>query len=112
MTRLPELEARLDALTTEILLPLRASKKVHLEAIERLCELVDDLAAQIGGSDYVPRLLTGKLWFVFTQMLAEADHTRAPEDILMSAWAYEDRLKKIFDPSFSSSPPTPGVPRY
>lgn len=82
------------------------------EAINRLCELTDDLAAEIGGSDVVPRLLTGKLWFVFTQMLNEADHTRSPDDILMSAWAYEDRLEKIFGPFFSSSPPTPGVPRY
>ena len=49
MTRLPELEARLDALTTEILLPLRASKVVDSEAINRLYELADDLAAEIGG---------------------------------------------------------------
>jgi hypothetical protein len=112
MTRLPELEARLDALTTEILLPLRASKVVDSEAINRLYELADDLAAEIGGLDAVPRLLAGKLWFVFTQMLSEADHTRSPDDILMSAWAYESRLEKIFGPFFSSSPPTPGVPRY
>jgi hypothetical protein len=112
MTRLPELEARLDALTTEILLPLRASKVVDSEAINRLYELAEDLAAEIGGSDAVPRLITGKLWFVFTQMLSEADHTRSPDDILMSAWAYESRLEKIFGPFFSSSPPTPGVPRY
>jgi len=111
MMRLPELEARLDVLTTEILLPLQASKVVDSEAINRLYELADDLAAEIGCSDAVPRLLTGKLWFVFTQMLSEADHTRSPDDILMSAWAYESRLEKIFGPFFSS-PPTPGVPRY
>jgi hypothetical protein len=69
MTRLPELEARLDALITEILLPLRASKVVDSEAINRLYELADDLAAEIGDLDTVPRLLAGKLWFVFTQML-------------------------------------------
>lgn len=112
MTRVPELEARLDALTTEILLPLRASKEVDSEAINRLYELADDLAAEIGDSDAVPRRLTGKLWFVFTQMLSEADHTQSPNDILTSAWGYESRLVKIFGPSFSSSPPTPGAPRY
>jgi hypothetical protein len=112
MTRLRELEARLDVLTTEILLPLRASKAVDSRAISRLYELADDLADELGGSDAVPRLLTGKLWFLFTQMLSEADHTRSPDDILMSAWAYEGRLEKIFGPFFSSSSPTPGVPRY
>jgi hypothetical protein len=113
MTRLGELEARLDALTTEILLPLRLSKEVDSEAMNRLYEVADDLAAELGGSDAVPRLLTGKLWFVFTQMLTEAQHTRSPDDILMSAWAYQSRLMKIFGPFFSISPPTPpGVPRY
>ena len=111
--RLPELEVRLDALTTEILLPMRASKQVDSDAINRLYELVEDLAAEIGNSELVPRLLTGKLWFVFTQMLSEADRTRSPDDILMSAWAYESRLEQIFGPFFSSSSPaTPGVPRY
>ena len=104
MTRLPELEARLDALTTEILLPLRASKKLDPDAINRLYRLADDLVAEIGGSDAVPRLLTGKLWFLFTQMLGEADYTRSPDDILMSAWAYESRLEKIFGPFFSWPP--------
>lgn len=112
MTRLPELEARLDALTTEILLPLRASKEVDTAAMNRLYALAEELAAELRGSDAVPRRLTGKLWFVFTQMLSEADHTRSPDDILMSAWGYESRLEKIFGSPFSVSPPTPGVPRY
>jgi hypothetical protein len=112
MTRLPELESRLDTLTTQILVPLRASKDVDSRAMNGLYELADDLAAELGESDVVPRRLTGKLWFVFTQMLSEAEHTRSPDDILMSAWAYQDRLVKIFGPSFSSSPPTPGIPRY
>lgn len=110
MTRMAELEARLDALTTEILLPLRSSKEVYSEAINGLYALADELAAEMGESDAVPRLLTGKLWFVFTQMLSEADHTRSPESILMSAWGYESRLEEIFGPFFL--PPTPGVRRY
>lgn len=112
MTCVPKLEARLDILTTRILVPLRMSKEVDSEAVNQLYELVGELAAEIGGAEVVPRLLVGKLWFVFTQMLSEAAHTRSPDDILMTAWAYEERLERIFGPFFSSSPPTPGVPRY
>jgi hypothetical protein len=112
MTRIPEFEARLDALTTRILVPLRASKELDPEAVSKLYELMGELAADIGEAEMVPRLLVGKLWFIFTQMLSEAAHTRSPDDILMSAWAYEERLEQIFGPFFSSSPPTPGVPRY
>jgi hypothetical protein len=48
MTRAEDLEACLDSLTTEILPPLRASKEVDSEAINRLYELADDLAAELG----------------------------------------------------------------
>ena len=113
MTHLPELEARLDALITEILPPLRTSKTLDPKAVTKLYEVVDGLAAELGGDDLVPRRLTGKLWFIFTQMLDEAGHTRAPDDILRTAWGYEERLVNIFGPYFSISPPTPpGVPRY
>ena len=113
MTHLPELEARLDALITEILPPLRTSKTLNHEAVTKLYEMADDLAAEIGADELVPRRLTGKLWFVFTQMLDEASHTRSPDEILSTAWSYEERLVNIFGPSFSTSPPTPpGVPRY
>lgn len=112
MTRITELEARLDTLTTQVLLPLRASKKVDSQAINELYELVDDLAVEIGESTDISRRLAGKLWFIFTQMLSEADHTSTPDDILMSAWSYAGRLEKIFGPTFSSSAPTPGIPRY
>jgi len=110
--RLAELEARLDALTTEILLPLRASKRVDSDTINKLYALADGFVAEIGESDVVSRRLTGKLWFVFTRMLSEADHSLSPDDVFMSAWGYESRPEKIFGLFFSSSPPTPGIPRY
>jgi hypothetical protein len=112
MTRVPEIEARLDTLTTQILLPLRATKEVDSRAINELYRLVDDLAVEIGESADISRRLAGKLWFIFTQMLSESDHTRSPDDILMSAWSYAGRLEKIFGPTFSSSARTPGVLRY
>jgi hypothetical protein len=112
MNRLDEFESRLDALTTEMLLPLRVSKSVQSDATNELYALADELAVALKDEELVPRRLTGKLWFVFTQMLAEADHTRMPDDILMSAWGYQDRLVNIFGPTYSSSLPTPGVPRY
>jgi hypothetical protein len=112
MNQLDRFESRLDALTTEILVPLRVSKTVQSKAISELYALADELADALKDEELIPRRLAGKLWFVFTQMLAEADHTRMPDDILMSAWGYQDRLRRIFRSSRSASPPVPGVPRY
>jgi len=40
------------------------------------------------------------VWFIFTTMLAEAEHTRAPEPILDAAWQWEDLLRNAFGPRF------------
>lgn len=112
VSQINELENRLDTLTTAILLPLRASKHVDHRAMDQLSQLVTDLIGEVGDAPALPRRLTGKLWFVFTQMLSEAGHTRSPEEILDSAWLYEDQLEKLFGPWYGQGPPTPGIPRY
>jgi hypothetical protein len=112
MSRINELEAQLDALTTAILPPMRATKYVDQDAFAQLGQLVSDLIREIGDSPDIPRRLAGKLWFIFTQALAEADHSRSPDEILQYAWSYQDQLQKLFGPRFSPSEPTPGVPRF
>jgi hypothetical protein len=112
MSGLSELEARLDALTTRILPPLRATKYVDRDGFAQLSDLVRDVIAAVDDSPDISRQLAGKLWFVFTQALAEADHCESPEEILRFAWSYEDELHRLFGPWFSSSDPTPGRPRY
>jgi hypothetical protein len=112
VSQLEELENRLDTLTTAILLPLRAAKHVDHQAMNQLGQLVADLISEVGDTPAIPRRLTGKLWFIFTQMLGEADHARSPEEILNSAWHYADQLQKLFGPWYGQGPPTPGTPRY
>jgi hypothetical protein len=112
MSRINELEAQLDALTTKILPPMRAAKHVDANAFAQLDQLVSELISEIGDSPDIARRLAGKLWFVFTQALAEADHCQSPEEILHYAWAYQDQLARLFGPWFSSSEETPGAPRF
>jgi hypothetical protein len=100
MTDLFEVEARLDRATTELLPPLRATKVINEQAMGEILRAADDARVAIGSSTSVPRELTGKFWFVFTAMLAEADHSGDPEAILRAAWKYQDRLRRIFGPSF------------
>lgn len=100
MSDLVDLEMRLDRATTQLLPELRATKVLNQPAVVELLQVADGLAIHLGDADAVPRELVGKLWFVFTAMLAEADHTPAPGAILDVAWDYEDRLEKIFGPPF------------
>jgi hypothetical protein len=80
--------------------------------MDQLSQLIADLISEVGDAPMIPRQLTGKLWFIFTQMLSKADHTRSPEEILHSAWRYQDQLQKLFGPWYVQGPPTPGTPRY
>ena len=110
MSQIHELETRLDTLTTAILVSLRASKQIDHQALDQLNLLLEDLIAEVGDAPLISRRLTGKLWFIFTQMLAEADNTRAPEELLRGAWSYEDQLEKLFGPWYGQGPPTPASP--
>src|SRR5215471_21747711 len=79
--------------------------------MDQLGKLVADLISEVGNTPVISRRVTGKLWFIFTQMLSEADHTRAPEEILRRAWNYAEQLEKLFGPSHGQGPPTPGAAR-
>jgi hypothetical protein len=112
VSQIDELEARLDTLTVALLVPMRTSKHVDPQILDNLNNLVKDLISAIGDAPVIPRRLAGKLWFIFTQMITEADHARSPEEISRSAWSYQEQLEKLFGPWFSTGEPTPGVPRY
>jgi len=71
VSQIDELEARLDTLTTAILVPMRMSKHIDRPALDSLNNLVKDLISEVGDSAAIPRRLAGKLWFIFTQMLTE-----------------------------------------
>jgi hypothetical protein len=112
VSSLSQLESRLDALTTRILPPLRATKYVDRDGFAQLSELVRDIIAAVDDSPGISRELAGKLWFVLTQALSEAEHCEFREEIPRFAWSYEDALHRLSGPWFSSSDPTPGQPRY
>lgn len=48
MSQTGDLEARLDSLTTAILIPLRASKQINHQALDGLNDLIQQLITQIG----------------------------------------------------------------
>jgi hypothetical protein len=100
MTDVEHLEARVDEATTRLLVPLRMTKTVDSVALADLTLAVAGLTEIFGVTDSIPRVLVGKLWFVFTQMLLEAEHANDPDPILDAAWVYEDTLTHLFEPRF------------
>lgn len=96
MSQLARLEAELNELSEKLLLPLRISKTLDSIAMTRLYSVVDELAELLHESESISRRLAGNLWFVFAQMLMEADHARDPDPILRAAWAYHTRLYRLF----------------
>ena len=99
MVEISGLEERLDSAMTELLPALRATKVLNSTAMLDLLEVADGFGTLFRDAVVVPRALVGKLWFVFTAMLTRPS-TASPTAILDAAWDYQDRLKKIFGPSF------------
>jgi hypothetical protein len=100
MSGFSELETRLDGLIATILPPMRATKYVDRAAFDELAKLVNDVIAEVGDSPDIPRRLVGKLWYIFTQAITEAEHSATPAEIVQYAWSYEQQLTKLFGPWF------------
>jgi hypothetical protein len=79
---------------------LRAAKTVNEGALAELLLLTDELSQHRDEIESLSRVLAGKLWFVFSAMLTEAEHARDPESILDAAWNYQENLRRFFGPSF------------
>jgi hypothetical protein len=76
------------------------SKTLDGEVMAQLLQVGDELAKAIGDTDQVPVRLVAKSWFIFTQMLTEADYASSPEPILDAAWQWQERLQRAFGPRF------------
>ena len=100
MSDLASIETRIDELTVPLLVPLRASKVIDGVVFADLLAVGRDLVDAVGRVEIVPKSLVGKVWSIFTAMLAEAEHTRAPEPILDAAWQWENLLSRAFGPRF------------
>ena len=96
----PEVEDRLDRLTTSLLVPLRTEKRLVTEDLNALCELVAAARAEGLFDGSIEVRLAGKFWWIFCAMLAEAGHARDPGPIVSAAWRYQDELTRSFGPVF------------
>jgi hypothetical protein len=94
--RLAEIEAEIDGLVLDLLGPLRMSKEVNENAFTRLYVLLDELKTTIQSEEWISRGLAGLLFTIFTSILAEADHCRNPEPLLMEAWKVAGYMRKIY----------------
>lgn len=100
MPNLSDIERRLDALTVPLLGPLRANKTIEPHAASELRLLGRSLAETAAQAESIPRLLVGKSWYVFTAMLAEADHSPSPDPIREIAWEWAEFLRMAYGPTF------------
>jgi len=105
-----EVVEQIDTLSSELLLSLRKggrAKQLDKNLFARLTSAIDELGRLLSNENHVSKDLVGKLWFIFTSMLAEADHANHPEPILAAAWDVQERLTRIFGPHFPDSPTHP-----
>lgn len=92
---------QIDSLLLGFLGPLRTQKKINQEVYAQLTQAIDSLMPLLEQQALVPKNLVGKLWFIFTSMLSEAEHAKEQrEQIEAFAWDLQERLRKLFGPHF------------
>lgn len=96
-----QITVEIDSLMLDVLGPLRTSKTINQTAFTKLKGKIDNLLPMMETQQYVPKELVGKLWFIFTSMLSEAEHAKTNrEEIEILAWDIQERLRRLFGPKF------------
>jgi hypothetical protein len=91
----------IDSLLLDLLGPLRTSKTINQTVFTKVTQALDRLHPLIERETLVPKVLVGKLWFIFTSMLSEAEHAKDKrEQIEIAAWDIQERLRRLFGPQF------------
>lgn len=94
-TRIIEIEKRINDLTTDLLVPIRTTKKVDKKAFEEFYQLLEEVKSLVQGKDEISRKLAGLLFFIYTTISAEAEHVGYQNPIFIETARLEDYLSKI-----------------
>ena len=78
--------SKLDQIITDLLPAIRMDKRIPEKAFNDFKALLDHYEVILKDQSEVPKSLVGSLYFVFTSMLAEADHAKEPDNIITAAW--------------------------
>lgn len=93
--RIIEIEEIINKLTVDLLVPIRTSKTVNKLAFDKLYLLLDELKSLIKGEVLISRKLAGLLFFIYTSITAEAEHSHYSNPIFIEVGRLEDYLSKI-----------------
>lgn len=93
--RIKEIEEGINELVIDLLVPIRTSKAVNKEAFDKLYLLLNEVKALVKGEELISRSLVGLLFFIYTTVSAEAEHSHYTNAVFIEAGKLEDYLKKI-----------------
>ena len=93
--RIEEITKLINDLTTDLLVPIRTSKLVNKQAFSEFYKLLDEVIKLVKEKELINRNLAGLLFFIYTTISAEAEHTNYSSPIFLEASKIEDYLSKI-----------------
>ncbi|MCG8540989.1 MAG: hypothetical protein MJA82_13770 [Clostridia bacterium] len=102
--RIIEIQENINELTVDLLVPIRTSKTINKEKFEKLYLLLDELKELVAGQELINRKLAGLLFFIYTTISAESQHSHYSNPIFIETGRLEDYLSKIlWDSPFGHS---------
>lgn len=99
-SRVNELSVQISEAIPALLGPLRTQKQLDRSALTKIEAILEKLSQELAPSQDVSKQLVGRLWFIFTSMLGEAEHARNRDEIEIAAWGIQEKLRQIFGPHF------------
>ncbi len=95
--RIDEIEDSINKLTVDLLTPIRGSKTINQEAVEKLHSLLDELIVLLKDEKTIKRSLAGLLFFIYTTVAAESEHLHYSHPVFIEAGRLEEYLDRLLD---------------
>lgn len=86
----------IDEMIVDLLVPARTEKKINQEVFHRFYTLLEEIEKQVKNEEYIPRKITGMLFFIYRSLSDEAAYCNYNDDLFMAAAKLEDMVDKIF----------------
>lgn len=94
--RMNELAIEIDEMMQDILLPARAEKIANENAFMKLDLVLKEMKQTIDSKDMVSCKLIGRLFFLYSSLISEAQFCKYDSDLFRRVAQFESDLMEIF----------------
>lgn len=97
ITRIDELEKKMDPIIKQIIFDLRPEGKINNQLFSELYSKLNDYKEMLKGAEHINRSIAGKLFYLYSTMIVEAKYKDFENNIIDELLRFRIYLLNVYD---------------